>query len=368
MGENTADQNSLSKRPTKVTIQDVARSLNMTKGTVSRALNNYGDIAAETRARVRAEADRMGYVPMALAQAIRTGRAKSIGLVIQEDELGGFAPFLADFLAGVSTAASKSGWTLTVATANTMDGVLEVQSRLISERKADGFILPRSRVSDPRVDKLVQANVPFVVFGREPKGIQCDWFDVAGEDAMHDAVSRLVKFGHSRIGFLKAGEDYVYSGLRERGYVQGLASAGLPFASELVAKDVMTLEQGSIAARKLLSLEVPPTAIVCSVDRAALGVYRTASEAGMEIGKDLSVISYDGIPEGEFAVPALTTYSVNRRHAGTRLTQILIDRIRNSDAEAFLELVPAQLIERASDGPPRCSSADLAKLWHTSFN
>ncbi len=335
----------------------------MTKGTVSRALNGYADIAETTRARVKSEAARMGYTPLAMAQGIRTGKTNSIGLVLQEDEIGGPAPFFAEFLAGVSTSASQHGWSLTVATAKSLDDVLETQARLITERKADGFILPRSRVSDERIARLKSAGVPFVLFGREPDGVQCDWFDVAGEQAMLEAVTRLAGMGHKRIGFLKGSDHYVYASLRKSGFRQGLAQAGLPFDPALVSNDAGTVEQGASEARRLLGLDSPPTAVVCSVDRAALGLYRTAAMAGIEIGKDLSVISYDGIPEGEFANPALTTYSVDRRHAGERLATILIYRIRQESAEILRELVPARLISRASDGPPVLSSAELAARW-----
>ncbi len=351
------------QRPKRVTISDVARSLNMAKGTVSRALNGYSDISEHTRTRVKAEADRLGYRPLALAQAIRTGQARSIGLVIQEDESGGTAPFLAEFLAGVSTAASERDWTLTVATATSLDGVLETQARLISERKADGFILPRSRVDDPRVKALANADVPFVLFGREPTGADCAWFDVAGEDAMRQAVVRLAGLGHSRIGFLRGDDDYVYTDLRVQGYRQGLAQAGLPFDPDLIGGQAVTIVQGQQAAAQLLSLPAPPTAFVCSVDRAALGLYRAAAQAGLQIGRDLSVISYDGIPEGAFASPPLTTFSVDRRHAGERLASILISLIVGEGTDTPRELTPARLIDGGSDGPPALTSAQIASKW-----
>lgn len=135
-----------SRRGGRVTIAMVAEALGVTKGTVSRALNDYPDISAATRARVRRVAERMGYRPLAQAQAIRTGRTRTLGLVLQTDIPGAQRPFLSDFLAGLTGAASAEHWTLTVATSAGGRRMLETLERLVDERKADGFILPaRSR-------------------------------------------------------------------------------------------------------------------------------------------------------------------------------------------------------------------------------
>ena len=106
---------SASGLPSRVTISDVADALGVAKGTVSRALNNYPDISESTRRRVQRTADAMGYRPLAQAQAIRTGRSRAIGLVLQNDIVGAQRPFLSDFLAGVSKTASEASWTITVA-------------------------------------------------------------------------------------------------------------------------------------------------------------------------------------------------------------------------------------------------------------
>ena len=103
----------------RVTITTLAESLGLAKGTVSRALNGYPDISDATRARVMNAAKRMGYAPMAHAQAIRTGRVRALGIVLQVGEHDAQRPFLAEFLAGLTTAASAENWTLTLATAST---------------------------------------------------------------------------------------------------------------------------------------------------------------------------------------------------------------------------------------------------------
>lgn len=350
-----------SERRTRVTIADVADALGLTKGTVSRALNGYPDISDATRQRVRRKAEMMGYRPLAQAQAIRTGRSRAIGLVLQTDIPGAQRPFLSDFLAGVTSAASAASWTLTVATSAGEAEMLATLERLVDERKADGFILPRTWRDDARMKLLRRINVPFVLYGRvaDPEG--CAWFDILGEEAMREAVARLVSHGHTRIGFVNGGMEYNFSGLREEGFYRGMAEAGLPVVPELVLSDAMTLEAGAAATECLLSHDSPPTAIVFAVDAAALGAYQATETLGLKIGRDVSIISYDGIPEGAWVRPPLTTFSVDSRNAGARLCELLIRRVRGEPPEKLRETALATLQIGGSDGPPLSTSEEIAR-------
>ncbi len=348
-------------RRRRVTISDVADRLGLTKSTVSRALNGYDDIAEGTRRRVEKMARRMGYRPLSHAQAIRTGRTRSLGLVLQTDVHDAHRPFLADFLAGLTGEASGEGWALTVASAEGEAGMLATLERLIEEHKADGFILPRTRVRDPRVELLRAAGVPFVLYGRtgDPQG--CAWYDILGEEAMRAAVLRLAGHGHRRIGYVGGGAGMNYALLRRAGYLAGLGEAGLAADPALMCHGAVTPEEGRAATEALLELDRPPTAIVFAVDMAALGAYDAAARFGLGIGRELSVIGYDGIPEGAWARPGLTTYHVDSRRAGARLAHLLIARIRGVAPEQLRELEPARLLRRQSDAPPVLASAGLAE-------
>ncbi len=122
---------------------------------------------------MRETAQALGYRPLANAQAMRTGRLRSIGLVLQLNEHDCHRPFLADFLAGVSEAASAADWTIAVATATSDEDTLRLLCKLADERKADGFILPRTLWDDPRVSLLRDAEVPFVLYGRTADSRGC---------------------------------------------------------------------------------------------------------------------------------------------------------------------------------------------------
>ena len=336
----------------RTTISEVAAALGVTKGTVSRALNGHPDIADGTRLRTERMAKRMGYRPLGSAQAIRTGRSRALGLVIETGEHDAHRPFLAEFLGGLSDGAAAEGWTLTVASAPE-GGSIVTYRRLIEERKADGFVLPRTLLDDPRVRMLRGAGVPFVLFGRhgDPEG--CAWFDIDGGGAMNAAVRLLAGRGHRRIAFVGSDPAHAYSNLREAGFREGMAAAALDLPTAYVRHGAIDRATGEAAARALLALPAPPTALVYAIDMAALGLWRAARGAGLVVGRDVAVIAYDGIPEGAHAEPPLATWAVDYGAAGRRLATLLIRRVRGEEPETLREIAPARYLDRGSAGVRR---------------
>lgn len=343
-----------------MTISDVSNALGLTKSTVSRALNGYPDIAEGTRTRVKRMAQKLGYRPLATAQAIRTGRVRAIGFIIEMAEHDAHRPFMAEFLAGMSRSASAEGWTLTVAASSSPEETLEIISRLRSESKADGFIIPRTLINDDRIATLQRNYIPFVMFGRTETEEETVWYDVAGEDAMRSAVEHLHKLGHRRIAFINGGSQYKYSQLRREGYLEGLKNVGLVADPSLMAEECLSAEDGRAAATKMLSQDEPPTGFVFALDKAALGLYPLAAELGLSIGQHLSVISYDGVPEGAAVTPPLSTHSVDITRAGERLGALLIRHIRGDEAQDLHELEQATFLDRGSAGAPAFTSAQLS--------
>lgn len=352
----------------RVTIAQLADSLSVSKGTVSKALNGYGDVSRQTKARVAEAARRMGYRPLGHAQAIRTGRSKSVGLVIQADEYDGYGFFLRDFLAGISQSTSEAGWTLTVASSSSYSDFQQVVYRMIEQRKVDGFILPRTLVHDRRLAFLKRLGIPSVLFGRlwekednATSELDSSCYDVDGESAFSDAVLRMKAHGHSRIGFVGAPSKYTYAQIRRSGYMRGLQAAGLEFDSKLTVSNMRTREDGAQATRTLLEGPVPPTAIIFATDEIAMGAYAVASHFDLTLGQDLSISAYDGTARGGYMTPALSSYCVDMGRAGRRLSSLLINSVEGKMPDHTKEIAPAKFIKGGTDGPPSLSSSQLAK-------
>lgn len=336
----------------RVTIADVAKAAGVTKGTVSRALSGRPDISPATRRRIERLAEDLGYRPLGSAQAIRTGRCRAIGLVIETSEHDAHRPFLAEFLAGLSEGAAAEHWTLTVAAALTPEDTLATCTRLIAEHKADGFVIQRTRLHDPRVEMLKQSGVPFVLYGRVAEDAGCAYYDIDGHAAIAGAVARLAALGHRRIAYVGGAGDHTYAHLRAEGFASGMAAAGLPVDPALIAETALTRHAGEQAAARLLDCADPPTAFVFAVDSAALGLWTAAERRGLEVGRDLAVIGYDGIVEGAQADPPLATCAVDVRRAGLRLADLLIRRCRGEPPEALRIIEQAEFLDRGTAVPP----------------
>jgi len=205
--------------------------------------------------------------------------------------------------------------------------------------------------NDSRVRLLRDADVPFVLFGRQANAEGCAWYDILGEDAMRDAVFHLAALGHRRIGFINGGTQYAYAALREDGFHRGMQEMGLSIDSNLIAQDAVTIADGAKAAARLLDQKPAPTAIVCAVDFAALGAYQAVEARNLEVGRNVSIVGYDGIPEGAHAQPQLTTFSVDSKVVGERLSNLLIRRIRGEPLSNLRETASAIFVERGSTRP-----------------
>ena len=330
----------------RVTISDVAEAAGVTKGTVSRALSGAPGIAEATRLRVRRAAERMGYRPLVQAQSIRTGRAGALGLVIDAAEPDAHAPFLMEFLSGLTRAASAAGLTVSIASARGEAEMRAALATLAEDRKADGFVLPRTGRIDPRADFLDARGIPYVLYGRTAAPGRAS-YDLAGEVAMRRACLRLAALGHASIGFLGSGETYNFTHLRREGASAGAAEAGVRLCERSGA---MSREEAATLAGELMGEGA--TAIVAATDVLALGAYDAARARGLSVGREVSVIGYDGIMEGRHAVPPLTTFAVDAARAGERVAQLLVRRIAGEPAGALQELETPRLRDGGSVGPP----------------
>ncbi|MGB0867866.1 MAG: LacI family DNA-binding transcriptional regulator [Granulosicoccaceae bacterium] len=349
----------------RVTIQALAKDLGLSKSTVSRALNNYPDISLKTKRLVSDRALKIGYHPSSQARGLRSGRTYAVGLVLDMDSGNTHRPFLSNFLDGISRYLSKHGWTLSVATAVGMPGMVDTHRKLLLDHKVDGFIIPRNHRQDGRMKLLRESKIPYVVYGRCDPSDPVPCFDILSENSMQQAVQRLADFGHRRIAYIGGHAEANYQAIRREGFIEGLEKSQLAFDPELCTHLAVTEEEGKEAATQLWLHKNPPTAIVCAMDRAALGACLAAQDMDLQLAKDVSVIGYDGIPEGQFAQPRLTSFEVDNHYAGATLAQLLVANIEDQLIEQPQELKAARLIPGESDGPANLQPHQLAtRLRH----
>ncbi len=336
-----------------MSLSRISRKLDLSITTVSRALGGHSDVSSATRARVEAEALRIDYRPHEGARRLRRGRADAVGLILPTG-IGRFDdPFFLRLLSAVGPALAEAGLDLLVSSAPPGDAELAAYRHMVEGRKVDAFLLARMRVRDARVDYLQNAAVPFVAHGRSSSKRPYAFVDTDGTQVVAQATSRLIGFGHRSIAFLAASGDLSFSIARESGWRQALTEAGLIATAIFQAEPT---EAGGFDAMHALLCSVAPgdlqvSAVVCATDRMAVGVLHALAETGLRAGRDISVIGFDDHAFSTHTAPPLTTIAQPIEAAGRRMVAMLTQILAGADPETLFEIMSAQLIARASDGP-----------------
>ncbi|MDE3080855.1 MAG: substrate-binding domain-containing protein [Paracoccaceae bacterium] len=336
-------------------LKELAQTLGLSPTTVSRALNGYPEVNEETRERVQAAAKRHHYQPNARAIRLATGRALAIGHVINvatKHEI--VNPIFADFIAGAGETYTRMGYELVLTVVNDAEEARAYRS-FKARGTVDGVIVHAPRAADPRIELLNEIGLPFVVHGRATGAPEpYSWIDVNNRRAFRRAAEFLLDLGHRRIALVNGFEFMDFAIRRRSGYEQALEGRGVPIDPALMFSDEMTETFGYRAAHAALANPDPPTAFLVSSMIIAIGVRRAIQDAGLRMGRDVSVITHDDdlsyLKNGE-DVPIFTATRSSVREAGRQAAEMLIDIVRNPGAAPRNRMFEAELMVGLSTGP-----------------
>ncbi len=335
-------------------LKELAKHLNLSPTTVSRALNGYPEVGAATRKRVDEEARRFGYTPNTHARRLATGRAHAIGYVLPADKSLMIDPLFSDFVSGATDVYAAHGFDVLLH-AGGQEEESAVYQRYAQGGTVDGVVVLGPRLGDPRINLLKKLKMPFVVHGRVGElDSGFAWLDIDNYGAFHRATKLLLDLGHQRIGLINGYEDFNYAYERRRGYEKALHERGLKIDPLAMSSGLMTEENGYRQTKRILQLAVKPSALLLGSMLLVAGAMRALNEMGLIIGRDISLIAHDdGLPflNAASLVPSLTTTSSSIRLAGTRVAELLLGMITDPEAEHPHELWPVDLIVRGSTGP-----------------
>ena len=340
----------------RTTLKDLAKAVQLTEGTVSRALNGYSDISADTVKRVQEAATRLGYKPNQAARRLATGVVEAVAYVIPQNQNTLAEPFVSQLLQGIEDSLSLRGWDLLVCHARSAEEESEKINKLISSGRIGGVVLSRPFRHDARIKLLQKAKFPFVVHGRSADSDSYAWYDIDNELAMSEAVNHLVDLGHKRIGFIGAPLYYNFAYMRLEGYKQALTENNIDYDESIVITTEMSDDAGEIAAANLLESTESPTALLCVSDTQAIGALAAVRSKGLVAGQDISVVGYDGLKIGRHTNPPLTTMSQPLAQSGRELGDMLLAIIDGDDPCKLQILKRAELLLRQSDGPLKATS------------
>jgi DNA-binding LacI/PurR family transcriptional regulator len=334
------------------TIEDVARLAGVSKGAVSVAMNGQAGVADATRARISEAARALSWRPSLRARALLASRSFALGLVISRPpELLAADPFFPAFIAGVESILASRGLALVL---QVVDGDPETEAasyrRLAHEGRVDGVLLTDLRIDDPRFACLTDLDLPAVAVGRPSTGCPFRWLDTDDREGIHRAVRHLIALGHRRIAHVGGAPGYVHSAARRRAWEDELRLNGLE--PRLFVEGDFTGESGVRATRRLLALRPRPTAIVYANDLMAIAGMSVATDAGMALPDQLSVVGFDDIPLAAHVRPALTTVRQDATDWGRAAALSLVALVEGKVLPA-ISLTPLTFVERASTSAPR---------------
>ncbi|MFV0136651.1 LacI family DNA-binding transcriptional regulator [Streptomyces sp. HMX87] len=336
------------------TMADVARSAGVSVATVSHVLNGTRPVLPHTRQAVLDAVEKLGYTPNTLARSLVTARTRSIGLAVSAIS----NPYFTEILQGVEAATLQQGYGLLIADPHDDPGHERTVVQLLHERRVDGLIVAPS--ADPRdlVAYLGRHRVPAVFLDRVvdlPEDSGGPRFDQVCADSAEPTtrlVTHLSGLGHRRIA-LVAGRPGL-STTRERitGYRHGLAAAGLPYDERLLVHGDSEAAGGSRATEALLSLAVPPTALVTANNAMTIGALRALRDRRLSVPGDIALCCFDDFAWADLFEPRLTAIAQPGRDIGAQAVRVLLERLADPDRPVRTVRLPCSFVHRTSCGCP----------------
>ncbi len=328
-------------RPThhRPTLADVAEAAGVASSTVSRAFSRPQRVNHRTREHVLEVAQELGYVPNPTAQALGSGRTRTIALLVPDIT----NPFFAGVIKGAERGAAAAGLTLVLGdTAENPTAEAELVRRL--ERAVDGFVISASRLTDEELRSAADRS-PIALVNRATPGLGCVVADY--DSGTRQIVDHLASYGHRSFVFA-GGPAESWSGARRWQGLQA-AAADKGMDARRFGPYLPTLGGGPAAADAAVASGA--TAIVCHNDMLAIGVMRRLDERGIRIPEDVSVIGFDDVFGADFCHPTLTTLAERTEDAGSRAVDLLVQQIPHGQTEGPTRILPTHLVVRSSTGP-----------------
>jgi len=323
-----------------VTLEDIARALNVSKMTVSRAINNHPEISSETRARILATAQKMKYRPNQFARALMTKQSYLIGIVVPDL----MHSYFAEICRGVEAHARPVGYQNLICSTDEeprkeMDEIEALLSR------TDGLIVASAlSASDAKFYKrLISDGAKIVLIDRVLDGLRCSAVTTDDVQVGTLATEHLIKLGHRKIGHLR-GPDVSTALKRLQGYREAMSKAKLKV---LVRDCGFTETDGYAAMQKWIAAGDLPSAIFAGNDPAAIGAMAAANEAGLKVPDDVAFVGAGSIHYGDMLGVPLTTVSWSKAEMGQAAATLLLELIDGKKKNRIIRIEPELIVRRS---------------------
>ncbi|MCF6212908.1 MAG: LacI family transcriptional regulator [Flavobacteriaceae bacterium] len=317
----------------RITIKDIARELSVSTSTVSKALKDSHEISESTKAKIKAFADFYHYKPNSLALKLRNQKTQVIGIIIPEI----VHHFFSRVISGIEKVANQHGYNVMICVSNESYDKELLNIEMLANGSVDGLLISLSKETQKikdfkHFDELIENNLPFVLFDRIEKTINCDKIIIDDEGGAYRATKYLIEKGCKKIALITTPAYVTVGESRKMGYIKAHQKHGINVAESLVIKiDKDDDDHDAIYAliKKLIFVKNPPDGIFAVNELYAALAMKVSKERGLRIPQDIEIIGFtDGIIS-EFSSPALTTVAQHGYTMGKHAAEMLINRIEN---------------------------------------
>ncbi len=326
-----------------VTGWDVANAAGVSQATVSRALRGSPLITAETAARVRAAAERLGYVPSEYGRQLRTKRSHRVGVLATELD----NPFYMALLDPIHTVLREHGYSTVVLTESASSPVTFAE---LVDGSLDGVILTNCRIDSSLPGRLRSHGLAVVTVNREVQDAAVDSCVVANAQGAALVASELLATAHRRIAAIEGPQNTSTGRQRARGFRRALSRAGIRVQSR---QGEFAFDTGHQGLTELVAGARPPTAVFCANDVMAFGALDAAAALGLQVPDEVSIVGFDDIAMAGWERFDLATVRCDLTALGRRGAELIVRRIDKPQARLVRDELQPRFVRRGSLGPPR---------------
>ncbi len=310
----------------KVTIYDLAKALNYSPSTISRALNNHKSISKKSIKKIQKKAEELGYRPNALAASLRKNSSKTIGILISKIN----RPFQASLITGIEKEARKANYNVIITQSDDNYENEVNNAKALYDAQVGGLIvsLGIETKDTSHFDEYIKQNIPVVFVDRVPEHFNSYHVVIDNYAAGYNATEHLINQGCKRIAHFTGPQHINVYRKRKKGYIDALRNHNIIPEEELVfIMNTLSAEEGKKATKKLLKSSQPPDGIFCANDTTALSAILYAKKSGINIPDELAIIGFNDDPISRIVEPSLSTIS----HPALKMGEISAKRILNHD-------------------------------------
>ncbi len=332
------------------TIRDVAKLAGVAPITVSRVINNSDYVKQETRARVEAAIDELGYIPNTLGLSLRSKQTMTLAVVITDIT----NPFWTTVTRGVEDVAQANGYSTILCNTDESEDKQEQYLQMLLRRRIDGILLvPSSSNPDP-IKLIKKQNVPVVLMDRHVSEVDVDVVRSDSEEGAYLITNHLLSLGHQKIAILSGSQSVSTSIDRVNGYSRARHDAGLSKNDEKIFWGEFTQESGYKMTQEVLAEFPEITALVAANNFIAIGAMKLLNEKGIRVPEEIAIVTVDDIPSTFIITPFFTVATQSALEMGKQAAQLLLNRIIGvADAPCQEIILPVQMTIRTSSGKSR---------------